>query len=180
MKRNLLKIDYPKNKLQIIVVDDGSIDRTYKIAKKFETEKSMDMLLAVAQIYAAHGTDENNPFFVTLSQKMSGWDNVSFATTYTEFLKKCSDDTINAGIKFLEKIARTEDNRWVRYFGQKGIKDLAQMYADREQKITDQISMLKAKQNHSPELKTLEQQLAQTQNQKQKLTTLYNSVITPN
>lgn len=151
-----------------------------QIAKQFETEKSMDMLLAVGQIYSVLGSDENHPFFITLSQKMSGWDNVSFATTYTEFLKKCSDDTINAGIKILEKIARTEDNRWVRYFGQKGIKDLAQMYADREEKITDQILMLKAKQSNSPELKTLERQLAQAQNQKQKLTSLYNSVMTPN
>lgn len=151
-----------------------------KIAKQFENEKSMDMLLAVAQIYSAHGTDENNAFFVTLSQKMNGWDNVSFATTYTEFLKRCSDDTINTGIKILEKIARTEDNRWVRYFGQKGIKDLAQMYADRENTITEQISTLKTKQSNSPELKTLEQQLAQAQNQKQKLTTLYNSVMSPN
>lgn len=151
-----------------------------KIAKQFETEKSMDMLLAVAQIYSAHGSDENNPFFASLSQKISGWDNVSFATTYTEFLKKCSDDTINSGINILEKIARLEDNRWVRYFGQKGIKDLAQMYADREEKIIGQISILKAKQSNFPELKTLEQQLARAQSQKQKLTTLYNSVMPPN
>ncbi len=151
-----------------------------RIAKKFETEKSLSMLLAVAQIYGAHGADENNAFFVNLSPRMSGWENVSFANTYTEFLKRCSDDTINAGIKILEKIARTDDNRWVRYFGQKGIKDLAQMYADREQKIAGQITELKSKQSNSPELKNLEQQLAQTQNQKQKLTSLYNSVLTPN
>ncbi|MBI4929360.1 MAG: M1 family metallopeptidase [Bacteroidetes bacterium] len=151
-----------------------------EIAKKFESEKSMDMLLAVAQIYSLHGSDANQSFFVSLSEKMSGWENVSFAMTYTDFLKLCSDDTINAGIKILEKIARTEDNRWVRYFGQKGIKDLAQMYSDREQKITEQIAKLKQSNPLPDGLKTLEQQLAQAQNQKQKLTTLYNSVMTPN
>ena len=151
-----------------------------KIAKQFESEKSMEMQLGVAQIYAAHGSDANNPFFVKLSEKMSGWENVSFANTYTEFLKKCSDDTINSGIKILEHIARTEDNRWVRYFGQKGIKDLVQMYSEREQKITEQIAKLKEKQASSPELTTLEQQRAQTQHQKIKLETLYNSVTVPN
>ena len=151
-----------------------------KIAKQFESEKSMDILLAIAQIYSEHGNDENNPFFVKLSAKISGWENVTFANTYTEFLKKCSDDTINAGIKILEHIARTEENRWVRYFGQKGIKDLMQMYTDREQKISGQIAKLKEKQGNDPELKTLEQQLAQAQNQKHKLETLYNSVSTPN
>ena len=33
---NLLKLDYPKDKLEIIVVDDGSKDNTYEIAKKYE------------------------------------------------------------------------------------------------------------------------------------------------
>ncbi|MEM2479014.1 MAG: glycosyltransferase family 2 protein [Candidatus Pacearchaeota archaeon] len=33
--RNLLKLKYDRKKLEIIVVDDGSNDRTYKIAKKF-------------------------------------------------------------------------------------------------------------------------------------------------
>ena len=34
-----LKLDYPKNKLQIVVIDDGSTDNTYKIAKKFESDR---------------------------------------------------------------------------------------------------------------------------------------------
>ncbi len=34
--KSLLKLDYPKEKLEIFVIDDGSTDRTYEIAKKFE------------------------------------------------------------------------------------------------------------------------------------------------
>jgi poly-beta-1,6-N-acetyl-D-glucosamine synthase len=32
-----LALDYPKHKLEIIVIDDGSKDKTYEIAKKFES-----------------------------------------------------------------------------------------------------------------------------------------------
>lgn len=32
---SILKINYPKDKLKVIVVDDGSTDRTYEIARKF-------------------------------------------------------------------------------------------------------------------------------------------------
>ncbi len=150
------------------------------MAKKFETEKSSDMKMAIAQIYSEHGSDENHPFFVSLSQKMSGWENVSFANVYTEFLKRCSDDTINTGIMILEKIARTEDNRWVRHFGQKGIKDLSQMYMERGQKLTEQIAKLKSRQDVPPELKNLELQLAKAKSQEQKLNTLYDSLKSPN
>ncbi len=37
--KSALAIDYPKNKLEIIVVDDGSQDKTYELAKKFESSK---------------------------------------------------------------------------------------------------------------------------------------------
>jgi cellulose synthase/poly-beta-1,6-N-acetylglucosamine synthase-like glycosyltransferase len=36
---SLLNIDYPKNKLEINVIDDGSSDRTYEIAKSFRSKK---------------------------------------------------------------------------------------------------------------------------------------------
>ncbi len=33
---NILKIDYPKDKLEILAIDDGSTDSSYEIVKKFE------------------------------------------------------------------------------------------------------------------------------------------------
>ncbi len=33
-----IKLDYPKNKLEIVVIDDGSKDNTYQAAKKFESK----------------------------------------------------------------------------------------------------------------------------------------------
>jgi cellulose synthase/poly-beta-1,6-N-acetylglucosamine synthase-like glycosyltransferase len=34
--KSLLKLNYPRNKLQIIVIDDGSTDKTLEIARRFE------------------------------------------------------------------------------------------------------------------------------------------------
>ena len=35
---SVLEMDYPKENLEIIVIDDGSTDRTYELAKKFESK----------------------------------------------------------------------------------------------------------------------------------------------
>ena len=37
--RNLLSLDYPKEKLEIIVASDGSTDRTVELARQFENER---------------------------------------------------------------------------------------------------------------------------------------------
>lgn len=34
--KSLLNLDYPKNKIQIVIVDDGSTDNTFRVAKEFE------------------------------------------------------------------------------------------------------------------------------------------------
>lgn len=36
---SVLSLDYPKQKLEVIVVDDGSTDNTYKTAKKYESKR---------------------------------------------------------------------------------------------------------------------------------------------
>lgn len=149
-----------------------------EIAQRFESEKSIQLQREVAQIYAKYGNDSNQPFFVQLASKSTSWGQVAFANTYTEFLKRCSDSTINAGLVHLEKIGRTEENRWIRYFGIKGIKDLTQMYSDRETSLQEKLNRLKSSNpdTTSKEYKQLEKELTQAQGQKQKLTTLYNEL----
>ena len=39
--RSLLKLDYPKDKLEILVIDDGSTDKTYQKAKTLEKHKQV-------------------------------------------------------------------------------------------------------------------------------------------
>ncbi|MFC1741669.1 glycosyltransferase [Nanoarchaeota archaeon] len=36
--KSLMGLNYPKNKLQIIIIDDGSVDKTLKIARRFEKD----------------------------------------------------------------------------------------------------------------------------------------------
>ena len=43
--KSALNMDYPKKKLEIIVVDDGSKDRTYELAQKFSSNSEPRILV---------------------------------------------------------------------------------------------------------------------------------------
>jgi aminopeptidase N len=147
--------------------------RALTIAQTLEKEKSTKMALYITSLYSQYGTDAQNPFFTSLYQKTSGWETISFARDYANFLKRCSDDTLNKGVKILETLALLKTDRWASYYGQKGIKELADMYADREEKLTQKIKALK---NNDPNLKIIEEQKTQAHKQNQKLVTLYQAV----
>jgi len=36
--KSILRSDYPKGKFEVIIIDDGSTDKTYEIAKKFKSK----------------------------------------------------------------------------------------------------------------------------------------------
>lgn len=40
---SLLNLDYPKDKLKIIIVDDGSTDNTWQVIQKFQNKKQIDI-----------------------------------------------------------------------------------------------------------------------------------------
>lgn len=40
---SLLNLDYPKDKLKIMIIDDGSTDKTLQVAKKFESKKQVEI-----------------------------------------------------------------------------------------------------------------------------------------
>ena len=51
---NTLKIDYPTNKFQILIITDGSNDETYNIAKKYERIEVLHENLRKGKIAAIH------------------------------------------------------------------------------------------------------------------------------
>lgn len=142
-------------------------------AKKYESIDNVDLLLAIAHIYSTNGTDENQNFFLQLSDRIDGWKKIDFLSSYTTFLKRCKDGTVNAGLPVLEKIARDEQNRWISQFGQNEIKELLEVYKNREEGLALQLSGIKDKT--SEKVKTLDNELKQTHALKEKLQTMFDS-----
>ncbi|OGC38618.1 hypothetical protein A2V54_01920 [candidate division WWE3 bacterium RBG_19FT_COMBO_53_11] len=58
--RSVVNSNYPKDKLQIIVVDDGSTDKTYEIVKQYKTKNRIDNLTLVKQKNSGKANALNN------------------------------------------------------------------------------------------------------------------------
>jgi len=147
------------------------------MAKQFENEKNKTLTLSVARVYAGHGSDEHLEFFTKAASRFSDWSAITFCGYLTNYLMRCSDETINKGVTILEGFSKGNYNKWIRYYGQKGVNDLIKMYQEREDSTKKKIDELKAANPNAPGLQKLQDDLVKIQAQKDKLTLIYNELV---
>jgi aminopeptidase N len=148
-----------------------------KIAKRFENETVNSMLMSVARIYADHGTDEHNDFFIRTAPKISGFSRIGFITLYGNYLENRKDETINEGLKLLEDFGRNSSSKWVKAYSLKAIGDIYTMYKDREESILKKLADMKSTTTPNSGLViSQEEELKKAQAQKQKVAELYNEL----
>lgn len=149
-----------------------------KLAKQYESEKSSEVLYAIADLYAKYGTDANSTFFETSGDQFTGFSKIGYITTYGAFLKKDKkDETVNKGVAILEAIAKDENSsKWVAYYAKKSIKDLMTMYADRESVANTKLKNLKDTNPNAAGTQELQSQADNAKAQKEKLTAIYNGL----
>jgi aminopeptidase N len=148
-----------------------------KIAKQYENEKSMDILFAIASLYAENGTDENNGFFLKSFDKFKGFAKIGFISQYISFLKSNKkDETVNSGVALFASIAKDENTiKWVAYYAKKATKDLYTLYEDKENNLRDNLKKLK-ETNPTASTQDLETQIAAAKAEKEKIGAVYDSL----
>ncbi|MDQ3047390.1 MAG: hypothetical protein M3R27_07565 [Bacteroidota bacterium] len=147
------------------------------LAKQYEKEKNNDVLYAIADLYANHGSDEQNQFFLDAAGKFNGFGKIGYIGQYGLFLKRVSkDETVNSGIKVLEGIAKDEStSKWVAYYAKKNIKDVANAYEEKVSYNEQKIKTLKESNPNAP-TQELEKQIENDKAQKQRVLDVYNSI----
>ncbi|HVA99485.1 MAG TPA: M1 family aminopeptidase, partial [Bacteroidia bacterium] len=141
------------------------------LAKNYENNPFGDMDGAIEHLFGENGTEADNAFFLEAAGRSSGFGNIGLAVNYSEFLKNCSDSTINKGLPILENIAKDPMSKWIRYYGKKGLKSLLSMYNDREDKLNAQLKT-------NPSDTKLQSSLTETKNQQNKINAILNSLRT--
>jgi aminopeptidase N len=148
-----------------------------KLAKQFETEKNIDVLYAVADVYSNYGTDDNNDFFLNSADKFTGFAMIGFVSQYGAFLQRAKrDETVNKGVQLLTGIATNAGtNKWVAYYAKKSIKDIVLMYDDRINSNTDKIKTRKEANPNAP-VAELESQVESDKAQRQRIADVLNGI----
>lgn len=148
-----------------------------KMAKGLESEKNNQLLLSIASLYAEHGDDSHNEFFQRIAPEFKGFGNIGYLNTYVSFLKRCSDETVIKSIPVFERVAKNESSKWVRYFGQKGVNDLARYYKDKAETLSGKIKSVKETNPNAPGISKMEADYEAARGMAEKLTVIYNSLI---
>jgi hypothetical protein len=145
-------------------------EEALKLAKQYENEKSVDILYAVADLYANYGSDEHNAFFVNSAERFTGYGKIGFVTLYTSFLKRVQkNETVLNGAGLLAEIANDKSSsKWVTYYAKKSVRELATMYETNASYAREKIKVQKAA-NPQANTRQLEDQAADADTQAEKI-----------
>ena len=147
------------------------------IAKSHENEKNIDVLYSITDLYAAHGTDEQNDFFVNSVSKFTGFSLIGYVSQYAVFLKKDKkDETVNKGVDVLVGIANDASiTKWVAYYAKKSVKEIVTMYDDKISFTTEKIKKLK-EINPNADVHVLEAEIESAKVQREKVAKVFDTI----
>jgi len=93
----------------------------------------------VLEIYAKFGGIDKNIIFKTQFQKSDAHERWNILNYYSNFITRFNDDSVESGLKFLEKISRTDKTWWVRGASTQCMNSIAYFYGSKSQKIEDKL-----------------------------------------
>lgn len=120
--------------IRAIAIADSAKGLVY--AQRFESSADEDILFAVADVYAAFGGVEKNPFFQNLYSGLEGYSVLQFMDVYQEYLTNVNDVSVQPdGLTIMEKEAQNEMGWFIRYYAVNGLEDLRVTYESRAKSV---------------------------------------------
>jgi aminopeptidase N len=124
------------------LLSDKDQKQAFELAKILQKDSSGALITGIASIYAEHGTEEQNPFFLKMYSKVTGFERYTFIASYGKFLLRCDDATIDAGMKLLEDVARHGSPWWIKLSAIQALSNISDKYQERETSEKDKLSEL--------------------------------------
>ncbi len=143
----------------IQLLTDASVEKGMAKAKELESIDNNKITGALANIYAKHGTDQEDGFYKSALATAGGFSKYSLVGTYARYLNNQNDAVILDGVSTLEEIAENDATWWVRasaYGGllslltnaEEGASDTNSEKTELAKSIRDRIDALVAKESN--------------------------------
>jgi aminopeptidase N len=146
----------------------------FEESKRFEEDSSLSIGNTLLTIFATAGSDAEAPFFLRQDKFMGDYARYGYLQLFGKYLVGRSDSVINISLPVFENAATNSKVWWVRLAALQAIKDLKDMYQERENEL-----MLKKKTGGVASKKsnyTVSNTLENAQKQKEKLDKLFNTL----
>jgi aminopeptidase N len=116
------------------LLSDKDQKQAFELAKILEKDSAGSLITGVANIYAEHGNEEQNPFFLKMYSKVTGFERYTFIAAYGKFLLRCNDATIESGLKLLEDVARHGSPWWIKLSAIQALSNIEDKYQENQTK----------------------------------------------
>jgi aminopeptidase N len=140
-------------------------------AKAFENESGKGILFPIANLYATHGGDEQLNFFHRALKYVSGFELLSFSSSYVKTAKRSTSSSMAIATAMdLEELSKGA-SKFIKFSLLKGMKDLASTWEALE---TGKKAKIEADKKENKDVTTLEKELITVTETKDILTKMYN------
>lgn len=118
-------------------------------AKKLENETNFSVAMAIADIYAQHGSNRDHEFFQNKFKKLSGREKAGMIEYYTTFLKNQDLNETRNAIPVIREISINGQEWWLRYTAISGLIELKDFYGSRNKEFEQELKKAKTEKNIS-------------------------------
>lgn len=137
----------------------------------FERESGKDILFAIANLYAANGSDGQLHFYREALRYINGFDQMPFSAAYAKNARQCKQpENVLFAARDLEMIGKGA-NKYVHFTTTKGLKDLVSTWESRENSAQVKLDNAKKEKQDTSEL---EKEVQAARTTKEALQEIYN------
>lgn len=149
--------------------------KAMELAKKYEKEDNIEILLAVADIYAEFGGASEHDFFIKGLDEVRGFEKFGFISTYCSYLKRQNDTEIAKGITIIADIAKNGKPWWLKFSGYQQLSVFQGFYSKKELELKTKAESLR-KEGKEAEANQTEQESVRAKNESERIAKIINDL----
>jgi len=148
-----------------------------KKAKEMQSEKNLDIVMAISEIFTSDGSASHNDFFIQKIAEVNGFEKFGLVQAYSGYLMGQELEAVESGLPVLEDIARNSDVWWMKFAGYQALGGLSGKYETEVAQLQGKLELQEgAETRDEAAIADLKQALAQSRSGKEQIKSLLDKL----